>query len=554
MTNVSVVEPPATSDPPLYSGSGATSDNRTLTSFNPATGEPVGFVPLLGREGIEAAIVTAQDAQPAWASLSVAERATYLRALRREIVAEAEEIARLISAEQGKPVVEALSIELFPSATLLKYLEGEAPRLLAAQPVAPRQPLMGTKRNAYHYEPLGVVAIISPWNYPFAIPFGQIATALVAGNAVILKPSPFTPLVGQKIADLGRRAGLPTGVLQVIHLEDADAPALTAHPGIGKILFTGSLATGRKVMAAASTVPTPVVLELSGKDPALVCADADLARAVPGIVWSALANAGQTCASVERVYVERPIAEAFTRRVVEEVRRLRVGDPADPNVEVGALTNEQQIHIVEEQVADALAKGATLLVGGYRLQRPGYFYAPTVISDVDHSMRLMADETFGPVLPIMVCDSMDEAIGLANQSSYGLTASIWTRDMGKAQALAERIRAGAVIVNDHAAHWGEPTASWGGTGHSGFGRTRGPQGLLEMVNAKWISLDSRRGQLDPWWYPYNEGALHLLRNAIRFLFGPTERRAYALATLLLNPRTYQRVNILRFLASVRKWL
>lgn len=530
------------------------SPERTLTSFNPATGEPIGYIPLVGREGIDAALAAAREAQPAWSRLTVTERAGYLRTLRLRIVEEAEELAHLISTEQGKPRADAFSIEILPAATLLKYLEREAPKLLAPQRVAPRQPLFASKRSTYYYEPLGVIAIISPWNYPFGIPFQQLAAALVAGNTVVLKPSPFTPLVGQKIAELGRLAGLPAGVLQVLQLDDADVLSLVSHPEVDKIIFTGSTATGRKVMAAAAAHPTPLVLELGGKDPALVCADADLDRAVPGIVWYAMANSGQTCAGIETVYVERPIAEPFIRRAVAEVKRLRMGNPLDPEVEIGPLTNERQLQIIEEHVADAVAKGAQILVGGKRRPGPGYFFEPTVLANVNHSMRIMTEETFGPVLPIMVCDSMEEAVRLANESLFGLTASVWSRDLGRAQALARRIRAGAVNINDHACNWGEPSASWGGVGHSGFGRTHGQFGLLEMVNIKWVSADNRPGELEAWWYPYNEGTLHLLRNALRFLFGSTGRRPYALVSLLLNPRTYQRVNILRLAANFRKWL
>lgn len=553
MSDVLLVEPNLADSPPTPPEP-QRSQEHLLTSFNPATGEPIGYVPLVGREGIDAAVAAAREAQPAWGRLSVAERAASLHALRMRLVEEAEELARLISTEQGKPRADALSIEVLPAATLLKYLEREAPELLAPRRIEPRQPMFASKRNYYSYEPLGVVAIISPWNYPFGIPFQQVASALVTGNAVVLKPSPFTPLIGQKIAELGRLAGLPAGVLQVLQVDDADAPHLVSHPDVDKIIFTGSTATGRKVMAAAAAHPTPVILELGGKDPAFVCADADLDRAGPGIVWYAMANSGQTCASIETVYVERSIADAFIRRVVAEIERLRVGNPLDPEVEIGPLTNERQLQIVEEHVADAVAKGAQALVGGRRRPGPGYFFEPTVLVNVDHSMRIMTEETFGPVLPVVVCDSMEEAVRLANESLYGLTASIWTRDMNRADVLARRIQAGAVNINDHACNWGEPSASWGGVGHSGFGRTHGEFGLLELVNIKWVSADNRPGELEAWWYPYDEGTLHLLRNAVRFLFGPTQRRPYALISLLLNPRTYQRVNLVRLVANFRKWL
>ncbi|MDQ7030390.1 MAG: aldehyde dehydrogenase family protein [Ardenticatenia bacterium] len=403
------------------------------------------------------------------------------------------------------------------------------------------------------YDSLGVVALMTPWNYPFAIPLVQLATALAAGNVVVLKPSPVTPLVGQKIGELCRRADVPANVVHVVHLRDEDAPALVEHSSVAKVFFTGSVETGRRVMASAAKGPKPVVLELGGKDPAIVAADADLDRAVPGIVWYAMANSGQTCAAVECVYVHRAIAELFTQRLVAEVRRLRVGDPLDPATDVGPLATEEQRRRVEAHVEEAVAMGARVLVGGHRLERPGYFYAPTALTDVPPSARLLHEETFGPVIPVVVVDTLEEAVDLINRSPLGLTASVWTTNSALGRDLAVRLRVGAVHVNDHACHWAEPRAAWGGVRQSGFGRVLGPHGLLEMVAVKIVSEEYRGGALDPWWYPYSPHVISLLANTARALYAPLCRRPWALFSLLLNRRARRRVNWLEYLRHPRTW-
>jgi succinate-semialdehyde dehydrogenase/glutarate-semialdehyde dehydrogenase len=304
----------------------------------------------------------------------------------------------------------------------------------------------------------------------------------------------------------------------VLAVDDGLAASLVEDPRVAKIVFTGSVATGRKVMAAAAKNLTPVVLELGGKDAAVVCRDADLDRAARGIVWGAFVNAGQTCASVERVYVEQEVAEAFTARVVAETRRLRVGDPASDEVDVGPMTMERQRRIVEDHVADAVARGAHLAVGGVAPTGPGYFYPPTVLTGVDHTMRIMREETFGPVLPIMAVPSIDEAIRLANDSEYGLTASGWTRDRDTARRLEQELQAGVVTINDCVYSYGEPTAPWGGVKQSGIGRTHGLLGLREMVQVKYVGAE-QGGGADLWWYPYGTEFHRLMSTANRALHG-----------------------------------
>ena len=532
----------------------AAQNGPRLTSINPSTGEVLGYVPLTDRDGLDAVIRNARETARVWGLLTTTSRRVYLRQLRQAILNNGEEIARLVVMEQGKTLSEAYATELIPVLATLKWLEREGLDLLATRRVSPSTPMLGHKRMYERYDPLGVVALITPWNYPFSIPVLQIVAALAAGNAVVLKPSPITPLVGQKIADLCRQAGLPAGVVNVVHLRDEDAPALVEHPDVAKVFFTGSVVTGRRVMETAARTPKPVVLELGGKDPAIVAADADLERAVPGIVWYALANCGQTCAAVECVYVHRAIAELFTQRVVELVRQLRVGDPLDPDTDIGPLTTEEQLQTVEAHVQDAIAQGARVLTGGHRLDRPGFFYAPTVLTNVKPSMRIMQEETFGPVIPIVEVETVDEAVELANRSPFGLTASVWTTSPTLGRDLAVRLRAGAVHVNDHACHWAEPRAAWGGVRQSGFGRVLGPHGLMEMVNVKFITEEYRTGAVEAWWYPYNKHVASLLADTSRALYGPLLRRALALFKLLLNPRTRERVRLSSYLRRPWTWL
>jgi succinate-semialdehyde dehydrogenase/glutarate-semialdehyde dehydrogenase len=458
-------------------------------------------------------------------------------------------VAALVAREQGKPVAEAQAVEIIPSLEALKHLALHAGDHLRDEPVRSEVLFFAQKECRLVYEPYGVVLLITPWNYPFAISLIGAATALAAGNTVVLKPAPSTTLVGLRLGELGQKAGLPEGVLNVVATDDAVAEALVGDSRVDKIVFTGSVATGRKVMAAAARNLTPVVLELGGKDPAIVCRDADLDRAARGIVWGAFANAGQTCASVERVYVEREVAEAFLERVVAETKALRLGDPARGGTDLGPISLERQRTIVETQVEEAQARGAKVLVGGLRPDAPGFYYPPTVLTEVDHSMAVMREETFGPILPVMKVDSLEEAIRLANDSAFGLTASGWTRDPETARRLQRELQAGAVTINDCLSSYGEPTAPWGGYRHSGIGRTHGLAGLREMVQVKYVSADPSRRPA-PWWYPYDEEyarvmavtgrALHarsfLVRvaNQLRLLTFPRFWRRASLGAILRN--------------------
>jgi succinate-semialdehyde dehydrogenase/glutarate-semialdehyde dehydrogenase len=514
---------------------------------NPATGAAFASVSLLDAEQAASAIAAAKAAFPAWRALSFRARARRLLAARDVVLRRSDEIAKLIEQEQGKPAVEAHLVEVFPALEALKHLALHAEEILAEDPVEAQVLLFAHKDARLQYEPYGVVLAVTPWNYPFGISLSGVATALAAGNTVVLKPAPATTLVGLRVGEVFREAGFPEGVVNVVAVDDALAPALVEDPRVDKIVFTGSPATGRRVMVSAARNLTPVVLELGGKDPAVVCRDADLDRAARGIVWGAFVNAGQTCASVERVYVEAEVAEPFLTRVVELTRELRVGDPAAGDVDMGALTLERQRQIVEEHVADAVARGARVLTGGAPVPGPGYFYPPTVLTGVDPTMRVMREETFGPVLPVMSVGSLDEAIRLANDSDYGLTASGWTRDPATARRLERELQAGVVTINDCVYTFGEPTAPWGGFKRSGVGRAHGPAGLREMVQVKYVARDDGTAPM-LWWFPYGRelrrlmpsaaGAIHArsrwtrLRHTLNLLRFPRFRRRARLGSIL----------------------
>jgi acyl-CoA reductase-like NAD-dependent aldehyde dehydrogenase len=478
---------------------------RRIVSVNPATDEVLAELESASAEDVRHAVERAKAAQTTWADLGVRRRIAIVREFQSRLNIRKSEIAEAITREAGKPVPEALVTEVLVVLDSARFLIENAWRLLRDEPVPHGNLVAKLKRGRLLREPHGVIGIISPWNYPFAIPATETLAALIAGNAVVLKPSELTPLAALELAKLLHQSGVPNDVLQVVNGAGAVGAALVAS-SIDKLLFTGSVATGKRIASAAAERLLPVVLELGGKDPMLVLNDADIDVASSAAVWGAFVNAGQACLSVERCYVHRSLYERFVSACAEKAKKLRVGNGSDPDTDVGPLIHERQLRIVEEHIEDAKAKGARLLCGGDRLPELGRnFYRPTVLADVTHAMRIMREETFGPVLPIMPFDHDDQAVTLANHSEYGLAASIFTRDAARGQRVARRIHAGTVMVNDVLSCYGISEAPHGGVKASGLGRSHGRAGLEEMVRLKYVDIDGMPQIKKIWWHRYGEG-------------------------------------------------
>ena len=500
-----------------------------LESLNPATGEALGSVPVTPPDHVPQVVDEVAKVQPFWAQLTLADRARYLERTAQVVIDEGDSIRDLIVQEQGKPRNEAFSMEVLPTIDALSWIARHGQEILAEEKIPMPQLFLKTKSSAFTYEPLGVIGVISPWNYPWSIPFGEVALALMAGNGVVLKPASLTPLIGQRIAQVFERAGIPEGLVRVVH-GPGTGPALVAAP-VSKVFFTGSVDAGRMVGEECARRLKGSVLELGGKDAMLVLADANIDHAVAGALWGGFANAGQTCSGIERVYVLREVAERFITGVVEGAGRLRIGDPMSWETEIGPMVSTEQFEAVRDLVDDAIDAGASLECGGPVDAPPGFdaasFYAPTVLTGVTHQMRIMREEIFGPVLPITVVDSEDEAVALANDSQFGLGASIWTSDRRRGEQMAQELQAGMVWLNDHMFSHGACQCSWGGIKDSGLGRTHSKFGLYECVNIKlrvWEPSTVRNA----WWYPYDETLGRALRQAATLLYGRPSIRAGAL--------------------------
>ena len=493
---------------------------RELVPVDPATLEPLGRVRITPPEELGEAISEARMAQEQFAREPLEARRRLLEAVVHALVVDDEAIARTIVAESGKPLAEAYAHDLIVAADSCTWLAANLGSALQEERFRFAQLVLRHKRGAIRHDPLGVVAVVSPWNFPFALPLRHAVAAVAAGNAVVLKPSELTPLSGAWVEELFRRAGAPPGLVRVVQGGAAVGDALVRHRGgIGGIVFTGSTEVGRSVAQAAAERLRPVVLELGGKDPMLVLDDADLGRAVEGALWGSFTNCGQACAGVERIAVAPSLHDAFVEQLSSRAAELRVGHGADPLVELGPLVSKAQRSRFEALVADAVEQGGEVVSGGARPRTslPGWFHEPTVIVGEPRAARIRTEELFGPAVVVVHKGNDDEMVRWANDSSFGLGASVWSRDADRARAISTRLDAGMVWVNDHAYSFGAAQAPWVGRRSSGLGTTTSRLGLYALSRPAFSDVD--RGRLTPgWWYPYSERAVDGFRGVLGGLY------------------------------------
>lgn len=495
-----------------------------IVSTSPATRRRVGEVPITPLGDVERIMANARRAQPAWFRAGLHHRLEMIRRFKESLRRGLDTLVSTVVAEQGRPPFEVLS-EYFPSIELLAHYERAAPRALA-----PRRLFISLAPHRIHWierRPFGVVLVIAPWNFPLVQSIPPIVAALLTGNTVVYKPSEYAAQAGEAMARMIHEAGIPPDVFQIVHgLGDLGAALVNARPD--KIAFTGSVSTGRKIGKAAGELLIPATLELGAKDAAIVLADADLDRTARGLVWGGMLNAGQACLSVERVYVHRSVHDALVQRMARVIEQhIRVGPGEGLDTTMGAITTEMQAQIIDSQVREAVAQGAKVITGGRLDDANPRCYLPTIVTDVTPDMRLMQDETFGPVIAVVAFDDEEEALRAVNNSPYGLTASVWTRNRGRGLALAARLEVGHASVNDHVMSATLPQLPWGGTKDTGYGTMRGVEGLLEMTRPQSFSIERFKPlPSEYFWYPYTSFKYNLLRRAIRALYAPSWRERF----------------------------
>lgn len=489
----------------------------TVRTYAPASGELLAELPVTSDDEVRRVVARARKAQQAWAVLPVEERAQRLLRLRDALAERAEDLVEIISRECGKPRHEALMHEVAGLIDHAGWLCKHAAGALAPETLPVH--LMKHRGSVVRFEPRGVLGVISPWNFPLVIPMGSVIEALIAGNACVVKPSEVTPLVLLEAKKIYDSTGLPEDLFAVVVGYGPTGQALI-DSGIDFCVFTGAVETGRRVAAACGQRLVPCTMELGGKAPLIACDDCDLERTARAIVFGGFANSGQVCISVERVYAQDAVYQPLLDRVRALVAGLRQGDPARDFVDVGAIIFPKQIDIARKHVEDAVQKGATLVCGGKTLPGPGQFFEPTILAGCDHTMTVMREEIFGPVVPFMRVGSDDEAVRLANESHLGLNAYVFSSSRQRARRIAERVEAGSVVINDVLSNYATVEAPFGGIKQSGFGRVHGVEGLRDMCHRKHVSFGHvTMPARDPHWYPYTAKSFHWLQRGVKLLFG-----------------------------------
>lgn len=514
-------------------------------SINPFNGELLGYAPLHTIPDVHNAMKTARRVQAEWAAVPVRQRAAQLIHINAFLIREMDRIVDTIARDNGKSRLDALATEVMACAIATRYYCRKAPAFLTETSTGTGSIALFFKRTRVVRVPYGVIGIISPWNYPFSIPFNEIIMGLLAGNAVLLKTATETQAVGQILRECILSSGIPNGLFHYLNIPGRVAGPAFLEAGVDKLFFTGSVPVGKQLMAEAAKTLTPVNLELGGNDAMLVCPDADPDRAAAGAVWAGLSNAGQSCGGVERIYVHQDLYERFMDRLKNRVESLRMGSGMGMDTDIGVMTTASQCKTVQAHIDDALEKGAEIFARTPVPEKPvsERLIAPVVLTRVNHEMRVMREETFGPVLAVMKVTDMEEALRLANDSELGLTGSVWSRNRKQARRLARRVQAGAVTINDHLMSHGLPETAWGGFKQSGIGRSHGKLGFMEMVQPQMIVDDILpRVKRSLWWHPYSRKLYNGLKGLTTALYGRglKSRLSGWLACLRVLPRMFRR--------------
>ncbi len=519
----------STAQPLINDNSIVTPSPQQTACFNPATGELLGYSLLHTPEEGREAIRRARQAQVAWAALPLAERQMYMWRLRDYLVEQADEISTVISQDVGKTRVEALATEVLPSIMGITYYTRMAKRFLAPKRLSDGAFLFFNKGSRLYRTPFGVIGIVAPWNYPLGIPMHEIVPALLAGNTVVFKTAAETQMVGRKIEQMMKAIDLPDDVFIYLNIPGSQISSILLEVGnhVDKLFFTGSVPVGKTLMEQAAKTLTPVCLELGGNDAMLVCEDANLERAVNGAIWAGLQNSGQSCGGVERIYVHKAVAEPFLQLLKQRVEHLRQGPDLDYQVDVGAMCTQKQTQLVRQHIDDAVAKGAVIYAQAKVDPRYAqYNFVPaTVLTQVTHEMDVMREETFGPVLGVMVVEDMEEAVQLANDSHLGLTGSVWTNNTARGVELGRRIQAGVITINDHLLTHGMAETPWGGFKESGIGRSHGQLGFDEMTEPQVVVTEMLHfSKRNVFWQPYSPAVYQNLRGTINLFYSRDWRK------------------------------